>query len=337
MTHKIAKNRRASDLEIIDKPIVHVSRNSLSRSSRIQYQMSYDDGAHIGETKLLDYQAIRRIFQNRRLKQVIFHQHACLPNLILALCYRAFSRNKINIAFDIHDLLEFQLEDMTPKKFAFFIMAFALQRIVFASNVNLLTVSPDIADLITQKYRVHVTTILNTARQKTHLTSSELKKEKRIVYFGSINNERLKKEALMPFFEAGYKLDVYGVFGQSFTEHDLKSLALREDQINYLGPYEAHNILKYIEKYCASWMVFGSKSQNYKFCLPNKLFQSLSVGVPCIVHENMISARNLAKVGFEIYTDVDFITLDVIPRSPINLYMEYEEQNMQTYLKTIVN
>lgn len=315
-----------------EEAIIHVSRSDHARSSRVQYQLSCDGGTHIDGTRFLDYAAIRRILRNPRVKQVVFHQHACLGNLALALLLRRLYRRKIAVVFDIHDLLEFRKEFMTVKKLVLYFVTVVLQRLAVTSDVSFMTVSPEIADLIEQKYEIKVETVLNMAPRTKRREASGRADRKRIVYFGHITNERLNGKYLRPFFEAGFSLDVFGVFGNSFTEQDMKKLAPNPDQINYLGKYNGQDITALVSDYCASWIVVESSYTNIHFCLPNKLFQSLSVGTPCIVHSEMVSSRKLTDVGLKVYLSEEFLSLEYVPRSSIEVYDQYERQNAKRYL-----
>lgn len=322
---------------MLDNAIVHISRSALPQSSRIQYQLSRDDGEHIGGTKFLDYSTVKLILSNPRVRMVIFHEHNSLGNLTLALLLRRLHKTKVRFVLDIHDLLELHTDLITIKSLTFYLVAAVLQRVALHSDVDLMTVSPDISNLLEDKYSVKVETILSTAPQIKSKAVPQSADQKSIVYFGSINAERLNKKHLEPLFEAGFSLDVFGYFSNGFTEHDLKMLAPVPDQVRYLGKYNGQGITEIISSYRASWMAYESRYKNFHFCLPNKLFQSLSVGTPCIVHNSMVSSRRLTKAGFKIYTVEDFLSLECAERSSMELYNQYEQQNSKRYIEFLTS
>ena len=55
-------------------------------------------------------------------------------------------------------------------------------------------------------------------------------------------------------------------------------------------------------------MLYDTSSENVKGCLPNKLFQSMVMGVPCVVSSGMVEARNLFQKYNAVVTDVESLS-----------------------------
>lgn len=269
---------------------------------------------------------------------LIFHQQNNLANMLIAVVMRKIISGNQRIIYDMHDLLEFPSNRLTPKKITFFLIAWVLERLTFAIRIPIMTVSPEISEIIKKKCNQTVRTVMNMTSLRPILRPERRdapNNKNTIVYFGVINEERLNFDDIRKVIDDGFSLDVFGTFSTEKAEQDFHNFASSNKNVRYLGPYNGQDIHKSLDGYTLSWMAFKSHRQNIHYCLPNKLFQSLSAGIPCIVDNSMISAKRLGEVGLPIVTLERLKKFEIRKDTCPRILEKLERDNRQEYLSII--
>ncbi|WP_375321591.1 hypothetical protein [Aliivibrio logei] len=287
--------------------VIHLYRGDSTLSNRLQSQIALDDGIIIDNVRYLSIVSIYHIIRKYSNSTLIVHQQSNLLNLLfICLLNFVFQRN-INIIYDIHDLIELKSKGYKARVALF--LSFIFESIVFRLNIKFLTVSSGLSRVLYCKYKRSVSVYYSMPNPK-HITYQEDdKKEETIVYFGIINETRLSIEVIEKICNAGIKLDIYGYFSRESIEYQLEIKKLIDRGVIQLkGKYKPDNIGNIVSKYPVSLMLFESNSINIRYCLPNKLFQSISSGVPCVILDNLFEVNlKFKKTGGVVLLD-DFLT-----------------------------
>ena len=124
-----------------------------------------------------------------------------------------------------------------------------------------------------------------------------------MVYFGQINEERLPVEYIEKIVQRGFAIDLFGSFESASEAY--KDYIAKNISVEYRGEFNAAEIQSKLVQYKYSLICIESERSNIRFCCPNKLFQSLSVGVPCIVSnclkEIIIRFKDKYVIDFESF------------------------------------
>ncbi|WP_153445957.1 glycosyltransferase family protein [Vibrio algicola] len=290
--------------------IFHIYKGDASISSRLHFQKTIPtikkhkivDNLKYLDFKLFKYSGDNSVF--------IFHQHAMLLNLIMVYFFCMVKMIKVRIVFDVHDLNEIKY-NKTVKSYVFFSMIFALEFIVFKlPGVRFITVSKGLSRLLWLKYNKKVPVVYNMSDDIDLLSCCKYNNQKRIVYFGQINQNRLPLDLLVELLSGGYSVDIYGYFSGCTSSYEFEFERLKNEcKLMFKGRYSPDNIGDLIRVYDFSLIYFDDDRLNIKFCMPNKLLQSLSLGVPVIISEGLFEIYNTLSLSGFIYS-FDDLTLN---------------------------
>lgn len=271
------------------KKIIHFYRADANKSSRIFSQLQLDDGEVLDELRLLDFKVFFRFLRSKKNDVFIFHQQSSLVNLFLCVFLNLFF-NKIKLIYDMHDLLEYDGASSLKSKISFYIFSI-LEKVVFISAVKVITVSDGLSRICYLKYKKRPTVFYNIPAFDFHIDNGCIRKSKNkdrnFVYFGLINEKRLPVSLLEYLKKKGVTVDVYGIFDTNLTYKRIFSRYEKDKVLNYKGEYSPETIIELVSTYKYSLVYFPSTNVNIRFCLPNKLFQSLAAGTKCIVSNNL--------------------------------------------------
>jgi glycosyltransferase involved in cell wall biosynthesis len=158
------------------------------------------------------------------------------------------------------------------------------------------TVSDGIARLYKQKYDVEFDVIRNLSATnesgiKTELRLPEIDgfsySEPFFIYQGALNKDRGLEYLIeaMQFID-DYKLLIVGGGDVESELHNLVQIKQLSDKVKFAGLVEP-SILKMITpKAKLGFSIELPSNDNYRFCLPNKLFDYLQAGIPTIAYEH---------------------------------------------------
>jgi len=179
-----------------------------------------------------------------------------------------------------------------------------IERCIFPKLKNVITVNYKIAEIYKNKYKVPVTVIRNIPKpyaiKKTDSFSILEKEQKFIIYQGSLNLGRGLELMINSMLHLkGYKLLIVGdgdISGK--LKNQVERLHL-QDQVVFLGRI-LPNKLKIITRQAELGLSLEEDlGLNYRYCLPNKVFDYIYAGIPILVSDLPILKELLAenKIG----------------------------------------
>lgn len=204
-----------------------------------------------------------------------FHQQRLLPFLcILLICRPKLVKY---IVYDVHDLID---EDARSISLAMRNKVLAwLESFVVKRGVRLITVSQGLADLLELRYFKRSIVIYNACKIgdiERNIVESSFPRSMKLCYFGIVDEFRIPVNLysrLVDFFQCE-KIDIFGYVSRisSFRPDSYECISYKgvfsPDDLGFLQGYDA--------------LVFVNESElndNYRYCLPNKLFQCASAGL----------------------------------------------------------
>ena len=260
----------------------------------------------------LGFRLLADLIISRRFDVIVFHMQSALPYLLFSLVIKKFNRINISYVYDMHDLHEKDRSSIRSL-FRYYILA-GMEKLCIASNVQVLTVSKGLAAVCMVRYHKRAKVVRNiklgsTTQERSSKAADRPCDLRRLIYFGLLDPERLPITTIKSLSDGGFSLAVFGSFREG-----------RDRNLEYEGEFEnsvKNGLMEYFGKYspsdmsflsgrALSVMPFESADLNIRYCLPNKLFQSLWQRVPCLVSRGMIEARYLGKsLGGAIFSFKD--------------------------------
>lgn len=204
-----------------------------------------------------------------------------LPNFLVHKIKR------IPLIYDSHEYFtevpELQKNSFAKKTWLY------LEKQLFPHLQNVITVCDSIANIYSQKYKIPIIVIRNLPTRKEK-SNSDLKeklgipKEKKIIlYQGAINIDRGLEEAIesMIYLNDFFLLIVGD--GDILEELKQKTKQLNlYDRILFTGRIALENLIDYTSIADLGISLEKDSNLNYKFCLPNKLFDYIQAEVPVL-------------------------------------------------------
>lgn len=176
-----------------------------------------------------------------------------------------------------------------------------IESFVFPKLKNVYTVNETIAKIYSEKYKVAVGVVRNVPILKQEeINVNILPSENVIVYQGALNIDRGLEEIILAM---NYLDDVkLIIIGGGDVENDLIKLVSTnhlENKVIFKGKIKYDEMMSITKTATIGISIEKSTNDNYKYCLPNKLFDYLHVGVPVLVSniEEIANVINKYKVG----------------------------------------
>jgi hypothetical protein len=223
----------------------------------------------------------------------VFHAQSSLPYLVFArwICLLIAKRSPIMV-YDMHDLHEKRQHYPTQWQHLRYgwlrhgILQ-ALERIAFKdSRVRKITVSTGLAKVVSERYRFPEPTVVRSVPPTTWSAKDLSEKSlanNALLYFGTPNHLPVELFDRIP--ESGYELHFYG---RGITPSLLTGICSAGTLSSFqcFGPYSPDDLSFLLEyRYLVLYRPHD-RSTNYRFSLPNKLFQGMNAGLSFIVSEN---------------------------------------------------
>lgn len=289
--------------------VVHFYRGDAAASSRIKMQLGWcggdviDGGAADFLKKVVDaFRSSGRVF--------VFHGQSTLPYMILVVLLRFFCGKGQRIVYDMHDLNE------PPLKRSFrallrYRLFYVCEYLVSRFGIEVITVSKGLARIFRRRFGVSPRVVYNVAfevdRDRGQARDGlALEQRAGVVYFGLIKPDRIPLKWVSEICSA-QKEGVFDVYGRvpkgDFATYSaaLEGLAA-QTSLRLCGPYRPE-AMGFLERYRYSWLCFDSDRLNIRYCMPNKLFQSLSAGLCCVISDRLVEARTLFGDACVSYRD----------------------------------
>jgi len=277
--------------------VLHVCKFSAAGASRVLMQLSWDHGAVMdvdSEVSAghppLSYRTLFALIKTGHLSAIVFHMQSSVPYLLFALAARSLLRSQVSLVYDIHDLNEWKKAGTVYSRLRFCAFWF-LERLAIRGADNVLTVSRGLAQLYFRRYRRPLIIVYNAPADHSQTLGVPVAPRAGLVYFGLVNKMRMPQHVIDTIVDAGLPVDVYGIV----EETDSAYLAWLDDgaksgRVRLKGRYRAAD-LEFLMKYSYALLVFDEGELNVRYCLPNKLFQAILHGLPCVLSHGLIECR----------------------------------------------
>jgi len=290
------------------RPCAHVYRGDARTSSRIQMQMAWV-GAQIIDRRSRCFLRELVSYLTRGGAVVVFHGQSTLPYLLLAASLRFLSLSDCRLVYDMHDLHELPLRASFRGRLRYHVFAL-MEYLICKLDVKILTVSKGLARVFFKRFRRSPVVVYNVAfevyRQGGNEGSRRLGKGAGVVYFGLIKPDRVSLSRAQEVLNTDSSL-IFDIYGQvpkgAFAAYsaELDKLASKTG-LRLRGVYSPEE-MGFLDNYRYSWLCFESGLLNIRYCMPNKLFQSLSARLCCVTSDNLVEARALFGDACVSYSD----------------------------------
>lgn len=287
--------------------VLHVCKFESKMASRILMQINWNDNNTIisknsdkyyngtnykKNEKYLKYSYFNTIRESfKKYNCIIFHEQSTLIIMLIIYILKYITNQKYTIIYDMHDFNE-SISRISYSKLRYLI-CYGLEYIISKINIKIITVSEGLKNEYIKRYsyRKSITVIYNISNN-IYNNYNYMNKNNKILYFGQINSTRLTKETLEEFKKNKKILYIYGKYGNDRKLMN-KLFNVYKNNIKYIGEYSA-NDLNFLKEYRYTLIDYSMESTiNIKYCLPNKLFQSLKYGITCIVSDNLVEIKKL--------------------------------------------
>lgn len=171
-----------------------------------------------------------------------------------------------------------------------------IEATIFPKLKYAITVNEEIAEIYSKKYGVHVRVIKNVPKKiMNYKEEDSSSRDKIIIYQGALNKGRGLELLIdsMTFLE-GFKLFIAG---DGYLVMDLKSkvTALKlSDRIQFLGRIDPKDLYNYSSKAAIGVSLEEDLGLNYRYSLPNKVFDYIQCRVP-IIASNLPVTKSLVE------------------------------------------
>jgi len=289
--------------------IVHVYGGDANSSSRIKMQLAWAGGRVLDPINV-GWIGVLWGLWGSRANVVVFHGQSTLPLLLASAIYSFLSRRKWSIVYDMHDLHEKPLVFRLKAVLRYWIL-YLFEYFASRLDIDVITVSKGLARVFFLRYRRSPQVVYNVAfevGQEVDVSTPADRARGRVgvVYFGLIKPDRVPLSLARDVLQAD-KFGVFDLYGK-VPKGDFAVYSAELDQLashtslRLCGPYKPE-AMGFLEKYRYSWLCFESDRLNIRYCMPNKLFQSLSAGLCCVISDRLVEARTLFGDACVSYRD----------------------------------
>lgn len=182
-----------------------------------------------------------------------------------------------------------------------------LERWIFPQLKQVSTVSQSIADLYKDEYGIDVKLLRNVPalhKSKIEVENIKIEGKKILIYQGAINVNRGIEQmvAAMQLIENGQLV----IFGNGDIVEDIKQLVKElklEHKVKLMGEIPLEKLYAYTLQADIGLSLEEDMGLNYRYALPNKLFNYLQAGLPVLV-ANLPEMKKLVQ-EFQIGENID--------------------------------
>lgn len=293
--------------------IYHLYKTDCYRASRVLMQSNWDgESIFIHLSQKDDFKKNYRLSLNTLIRLInrftnddviIFHAQSALPYLMAALILRKILRKKTSLIYDIHDLHEKESYSSFRNEVRYYGLGL-LEKFIFKIKlIKKLTVSEGLAKTMALKYKCRPPTVVRniSSPPDSDVPALNPKLSNAVIFFGT--RERVPLGIIKELQNSNIELHLYG---KDITKDWLETKISDQEMqsVRFFGEYNPKK-LDFLNNYKAL-ILFSpeNNSLNFKYSLPNKLFQSLEKGLAVIVSENFVEM-------IELFADVSMAVIGV--------------------------
>lgn len=288
--------KRISFGDISPVRVLHVCKFEAKRASRVVIEQAWDSGLIMDTSSNNDYKLSYRslflLIKSGTFDSIVFHMQSSLPFLLWSYLIRKVTRSNMQIIYDIHDLNYRPNRLVSYMGFRFLVLSF-METIAFIIGDKLITVSKGLSRIFYSKYGKWPDVVYNVPETRKLEFEQSHSLRSGLVYFGLINRLRLPEYLLDALEIANIRLDLYGEIDDKDEEFIMRLRTMEVEGYISLKDRFQPGDLSFLNQYKWSLLVFGDGGMNIKYCLPNKLFQSASFGLGCLISDNLIESISL--------------------------------------------
>jgi glycosyltransferase involved in cell wall biosynthesis len=209
-----------------------------------------------------------------------------LPNYIISKLRAS------TLYYDTHELFT-EVPELTDRKM---VKAFwnSLEQFLFPKLKNVYTVNQSLSTIYQNKYHVKVGVVRNVPLlSKSHLKEKTMDTVAIILYQGAVNKDRGLEEAIeaMQYIPDAQLI----ITGTGDKLEALKKMAIHlygSDKVIFTGQIPHDELKRHTEKATLGLCIEKDTNLNYKYCLPNKLFDYMHAGVP-VLASPLVEIKNI--------------------------------------------
>ncbi len=205
-----------------------------------------------------------------------------LPNFLIS------KMTSCKLIYDSHEYFTEVPELISRPKIRSFWMK--LERFIFPKLKNVITVNHKLADIYGSKYKVPVTVIKNVPKAIVKKDFDPVvtlnKNQKMILYQGALNTGRGLELMIdtMPYLKN--HLLVLAGDGDIMDQLKLKVAANHlQDRVIFLGKLLPEKLVNVTKQADLGLSLEEDLGLNYRYCLPNKVFDYVHAGIPVLVSD----------------------------------------------------
>jgi len=202
----------------------------------------------------------------------------------------------VKLIFDSHEYFTEVPELInTPLKQRFWKM---LERLMLPNLKNILTVSQSIADLYTKEYNIKVQLLRNVPllnKKSTTVENIKVAGKKTIIYQGAVNvNRGIEQMVLAMLHLDNVILYIAGAGDITDKIEALIATNHLSEKVKLLGRIPLEKLHNYTVQADLGLSLEEDAGLNYRFALPNKLFDYIQAEVPVLI-ANLPEMKNLVE------------------------------------------
>lgn len=231
---------------------------------------------------------LKAVFLVRKTANIL-HCHD-LNTLPIGIMVKKFSRNKIKVVYDAH---EYETETNGTGPLEKKVKSILETSLIHGSD-KVITVSDSIANEYVKNYSLSKPyLVLNTpfyrkAQKKQDLFRETLGiRHNQIIflYQGALTKGRGIQDLITAFASIECDKQVLVFMGYGLLEAEVQKAAKENDNIFFLDAVSPNILLNFTSSADFGISLIEDTCLSYRYCLPNKLFEYLMVGLPVIVSD----------------------------------------------------
>ncbi|MCS3922225.1 glycosyltransferase involved in cell wall biosynthesis [Methanococcus voltae PS] len=202
------------------------------------------------------------------------------------------TNKRIKWVYDVHDLYESFVEKNNPN------LSKIISKLdgIFMKNADTLIVTTEyVRDLLSKRMpevSKKITIVSNSINSPNILLKTD-KSEFMVFYGGVLSRTRYILEMMDICEELNIKMTIAGI---GVLENEIKKRCEKSNYLKFLGELPHKELLEEMNDYSLNFAIYDPSIQNNMISVPNKLFESMCLGIPIIVIEGSYMA-NVVKTN----------------------------------------
>nr|ABD17737.1 glycosyltransferase [Methanococcus voltae PS] len=220
------------------------------------------------------------------------------------------TNKRIKWVYDVHDLYESFVEKNNPN------LSKIISKLdgIFMKNADTLIVTTEyVRDLLSKRMpevSKKITIVSNSINSPNILLKTD-KSEFMVFYGGVLSRTRYILEMMDICEELNIKMTIAGI---GVLENEIKKRCEKSNYLKFLGELPHKELLEEMNDYSLNFAIYDPSIQNNMISVPNKLFESMCLGIPIIVIEGSYMAN-------------------VVTTNNCGLTVQFNEQSVQEHFK----